>query len=155
MKLIQENTFEKSRKEINKFKEDQVVFSSDDDELNRKVMEKIKIDVLLINLAERKDYQKQRNSGLNQVLARIAKKAEICIGINLDEIIEANKFNKAQILARLEQNIKLCNKNKLKMIFTVKKKDNMRNIYDLKSLGLVLGMPTWMTKNLVIQSFFN
>ena len=154
MKLIQENTFEKVRKEINS-SQDKIVFTSEDDELNRKVMEKIKIDVLLISFSGRKDYQKQRNSGFNQVLARIAKKAGICIGINLDEIVESNKFNKAHLWARLEQNIKLCNKNKLKMIFVVQKKNNMRNIYDLKSLGIDSGMPTWMTKSLVIQSFFN
>ena len=27
-------------------------------------------------------------------------------------------------------------------------KENKRDIYDLRSLGLVLGMPTWMAKEL-------
>ena len=154
MKLIQQNNFEKARKEVSNSKE-KIIFTSDDDELNRKVMEKLKIAVLLLNLGERKDFQKQRNSGLNQVLAQIAKKAEICIGINLDEIIESGKFEKLKILARVKQNVKLCNKAKLKMVFVVQSKKNLRNLYDLKALGLVLGMPTWMTKNLSIQSFFN
>ena len=58
-----------------------------------------------------------------------------------------NSKGKAQseILARIKQNVKLCNKNKLKMKFIFEK--NKRDSYDLKSLGLVLGMPTWMTKN--------
>jgi len=147
MKLIQEKTFEKARAEIKKA-EDKICFSSNDDELNRKILEKEKIDVLLINLRERKDYQKQRNSGFNQVMARIAKKENVFIGINLDEIIETSKFEKTRILARLRQNIFLCKKQKLQMTFIVKNRNNMRNIYDLKALGLVLGMPTWMTKGL-------
>lgn len=123
-----------------------IIFTSDDDELNRKVLEKLPIQILLINLEKRKDFQKQRNSGLNQVLAKIAKKNKIQIGINLDEIIESK--NKHLILARITQNIKLCNKNKIQMQFITQNKKNKRNIYDLKSLGLVLGMPTWMTKGL-------
>ncbi len=152
MKLISQQKFEKARREINSSKE-KIVFTSDDDELNRKVLEKLRIDVLLINLDERKDYQKQRNSGFNQVLAKIAKKNKINIGINLDEIIKSNKFEKSKILARIKQNIFLCNKTKLKMVFVVQEKNNLRNIYDLKSLGLVLGMSTGMCKGIEIVSF--
>jgi len=149
-KIIKENTFEKVRKETqNAKKENQVIiFTSDDDELNRKVLEKLQIDILLLNQRNRKDFQKQRNSGLNHVLAKIAKKNKIAIGINLDEIIESSSKQKSEILARVKQNIKLCNKNKLKMKSIAQKKQNERNIYDLKSLGLILGMPTWMTKEL-------
>jgi ribonuclease P/MRP protein subunit RPP1 len=88
---------------------------------------------------------KQRDSGFNHVLARLAKKKNISLGINLDEIINSKSKEKSEILARVRQNIKLCNKNKLKMKFISSKK---RDRYNLKSLGLLLGMPTWMTKNL-------
>jgi len=145
--LIQENDFQKARNKIKKNKDKKIIFFSDNDELNRKVLEKEKIDILLLNQSKRKDTLKQRNSGFNHVLAKIAKKKEIIIGINLDEIINANQKQKSKILARVMQNIKLCNKNKIKMKFISLKK-NLRNIYDLKALGLVLGMPTWMTKEL-------
>jgi RNase P/RNase MRP subunit p30 len=177
MKIIQETTFEKVRKAINQsrktapersnlgYAERPIIFSSNNDELNRKVLEKLRIDILLINLEKRKDFQKQRNSGFNQILAKIAKKNNITIGINFDELIdapersnfgyaEASSFrghpcgkrhkNKSEILARIQQNIMLCNKNKLKMKFIAEKHN--RNIYDLKSLGLILGMPTNMMK---------
>ena len=146
--LIQEKTFEKARNEIKKNKGKIIIFSSEDDDLNRKVLEKEPINILLLNQKSRKDFQKQRNSGFNHVLAKIAKKNKISIGINLDEIINSNSKEKAEILGRIKQNIKLCNKNKLKMKFIAINKKNERNIYDLKSLGLVLGMPTFMTKNL-------
>lgn len=142
--LVKETDFMKTRKKIKENKGKIIAFSSNDDELNRKILEKEKIDILLLNQSERKDSQKQRNSGFNQVLAKIAKKNNVAIGINLDEIVEAR--NKSEILARVKQNIKICNKNKLKMKFIAEK--HKRNIYDLKSLGLVLGMPTTMTKEL-------
>jgi len=143
--LIKESSFEKARKKIKENKDKNIIFSSDDNELNRKVLEKEKIDILLLNQSKRKDFQKQRDSGLNHILAKIAKKNNVIIGINLDEIINSTPIQKSQILGRIIQNIKLCNKNKLKMKFI---SDEKRNLHDLKSLGLVLGMPTWMTKNL-------
>ncbi len=146
--LIQETDFNKIRKKIKDNPKKKIIFSSNNDELNRKIIEKEKINILLLNLENRKDRFKQRNSGFNQVLAKLAKKKNITIGINLDEILEAKGEKKKEILARIKQNIKLCNKNKLKMDFIYLKEKNKRNIYDLKALGLVLGMPTWMTSSL-------
>jgi ribonuclease P/MRP protein subunit RPP1 len=146
--IIQESTFEKARKAIQKNKGHKIIFSSDDDELDRKILEKESIHVLLLNQKSRKDFQKQRNSGFNHVLAKIAKKNNVIIGINFDEIINSDKKQKAEILARVKQNVMICNKNKLQMKFIAQEEKNKRSVYDLKSLGLILGMPTWMTKNL-------
>jgi len=145
--LIQEKTFEKARNEIRKNKGKTIIFSSNDDDLNRKILEKEKVDVFVPLLADRKDFQKQRNSGLNHVVAKIAKKNNVIIGINLDEIVKPKVKEKANILARVRQNVRLCNKNKIKMQFVFSDK-NKKEIHDLKALGLVLGMPTWMTKSL-------
>ena len=156
-KYIEENSFEKIKKQIKEnlrppkrgqpkeAPKAEIIFSSNDDKLNRKVLEKLEVDVLLLKQSKRKDFQKQRNSGLNQVLSKIAKKKNITIGIDLDEIINSKGKQKSEILARVKQNIKLCNKNKLKMKFCGGEK---RNLYDLKAFGLVLGMPTWMAKGL-------
>ena len=161
--LIQETSFEKARRKIRENKDKKIIFTSDDDDLNRKILEKEKINILLINKKNRKDFSKQRDSGFNQVLAKIAKKNNVEIGINLDEIIESTPQaysdksskkistrgkDKADILGRIRQNIKLCNKNKLNMKFIAQKKENQRSVYELKALGLVLGMPTWMTSSL-------
>ena len=145
--IINEADFLKARKKIREAQKDKIgiIFSSNDDELNKKVLEKEKINTLLLSLSGRKDWMKQRNSGFNQVFAKLAKKNNVSIGINLDEIIDAEKKEKAEILARIRQNIKLCNKNKLKMKFISKEK---KDKYNLRSLGLSLGMPTWMTKEL-------
>lgn len=137
----------KIKEEQNKNPKIKIIFSSNDDKLNRKILEKEPIDILLLNQSKRKDKLKQRNSGFNQVLAKIAKKNNIIIGINLDEIITSKGKNKSEIIARIKQNIKLCKKNKLQMKF-ISPRGNSRDIYDLKALGLVLGMPTWMTSKL-------
>ncbi len=144
--LISGKDFNEARRKIRESKSSgkEVVFASDDDELARKVLEKESVNVLLINQEGRKDKVKQRSSGFNQVMAKTAKKKNVAVGINLDEIIKASQEKKAEILARVRQNIALCNKNKLKMTFFPELKDK----YDLKSLGLVLGMPTWMVKDL-------
>jgi RNase P/RNase MRP subunit p30 len=144
--LIKENNFDKARKLIRENRNKKIIFSSDDDELNRKILEKEDINVLLINQAGRKDFQKQRNSGLNQVLAKMAKKKNIAIGVNLDEIILSEGKERARIIARISQNIRICNKNKLKMEVIALDKKNDRNVYDLRALNLVLGMPTNMLK---------
>jgi len=143
--IIIAKTFNEARKKIQDA-EKPIIFSSNNDELNRQILEKLPINILLISQKNKKDFQKQRDSGFNQVLAKIAKKNSVVIGINLDEIIEADQKQKAEILARIKQNIKLCNKNKLKMKFISQK--NKKDLYDLKSLGLILGMPTWMLKSL-------
>lgn len=148
--LIQEIDFNKIKNLVKENQGKRIIFSSNDDELNRKVLEKLSIDVLLLSQKNKKDFQKQRNSGFNQVLSKIAQKNKVVIGINLDEIIESKGKQKVEILARVRQNIKLCNKKKLKMIFVSEK--YKRDAYDLGALGLVLGMPTWMVKSL--QTFF-
>jgi RNase P/RNase MRP subunit p30 len=145
MEFIQEKTFEAARKKIRASKE-KVIFYSNDDELNRKILEKENIAVLLISQKNRIDFQKQRNSGFNQVLAKLAKKKGVIIGIDLDEIIDSRLVERSQVIARIRQNIKLCNKDKLNMTFISQK--YKRNSYDLLALGLVLGMPTWMFKEI-------
>jgi len=125
--VLTQKNFTKLKEEVKKNKEKTIIFSSENDDLNRKVIEKLPINILLINLSNRKDYQKQRNSGFNQVMAKLAKKKNITIGINLDEIIQERDLKKkSELFARLKQNIMLCNKNKLKMKF-ISQKNNKRN----------------------------
>ena len=142
--IVSGKDFNEARKKIRENKEREIVFTSNDDELNRKVLEKETISILLINQKGRKDRAKQRDSGFNQVLAKLAKKKSVILGINLDEILKTKEEEKAKILARVRQNVKLCNKNKLKMVFISEELNEAKDRYNLKALGLVLGMPTWM-----------
>lgn len=146
--FVEEKNFDAARKKIKQLKQEKIVFSSPDDSIARKVLEKEKINVLLVKQKNRKDKLKQRDSGLDSVMVKIAKKNNVEIGIFLDEILESSGKEKAEIFARIKQNVKLCSKNKVKMKFLFSHEENQRNDYDLRSLGLVLGMPTWMTSSL-------
>ena len=149
--IVTETNFNKLKNEVKKAKSENkiIIYSSDNEDLNRKVLEKLDVNIVLINQSKRKDFQKQRNSGFNQVMAKIAKKKKVTIGINFDEIIETNSSReKSEIIARIKQNIFLCKKNNLKMKFIIQKEKNERNKHLLNSFGLILGMPTSMTKAL-------
>ncbi len=63
--LIQETDFNKIRKKIKDNPNKKIIFSSNNDELNRKVIEKENIDILLLNLIKRKDRFKQRDESIN------------------------------------------------------------------------------------------
>ncbi len=148
--IISENDFQKAREAIKSARKSgkEIIFASNDDELNRKILEREKIDILLIKLEGRKDKLKQRNSGFNQVMAKLALKNSVAIATDICEIENAgSKIEKAKIIARLRQNVELCKKNKLKMVFIRNNSASSGN-RSLKALGLVLGMPTWMTKEL-------
>ena len=47
--LISEDNFDKARKQIKENQGKKIIFSSNDDELNRKVLEKENIEILLLN----------------------------------------------------------------------------------------------------------
>lgn len=141
MNIITAKTFEEARKNIKGAKEKPLVFSGGDDELNRKVLEKERVDIFLPALANRKDFSKQRNSGFNQVLADIAKKKEVIIGIDVDELKSAQLKEQSRLLSRVKQNIVLCTKKRLRMVFVSCKPYAKQ---DLQALGAALGMPSWM-----------
>lgn len=147
--IITQTNFDKARKLIREAREE-TAFCSDDDELNRKILEKCPPHVLLLNQKNRTDFAKQRNSGLNHVMAKLCKKNNVALGIYLDEIKNESSKQKAKILARIQQNIALVKKNNLAITFFSK---NKIDSYNLKALGLVLGMNTKMVKTLQAKTF--
>lgn len=112
---------------------------------NRKALESKKISMLVLNHRMGKDKLKQRDSGLNQVLCKIAKDNRIILAIDLNELIKTeDKKEKSKILARILQNIKLIKKfkNKFKLL-------NPSNKQQAFSLLLTLGLDTKQAKEAV------
>jgi len=62
-----------------------------------------------------KDFLSQRDAGLNHVLCKIAKENNKTIIFRFSDVIESE--NKASIIGKLAQNIKLCKKYETKYIF--------------------------------------
>jgi len=88
----------------------------------------------------KKDNFHYKSSGMNQVLAKLAKEKNICIGFNFNAVLRGK--NKPLVLGRMMQNVVLCKKYKAKMLIAsfAKKPNNLRFWKDLISFGVVLGM---------------
>jgi len=113
--LIETKNINEARKQIEKaFKEKKkVIVKAQNPEFKRKILEDKKVSVLLSpELAGeiRKEKLKERDSGLNEVLCRIAAKNKIAIGIDIKEILKTKEKERAILLSRVMQNIKLCKK---------------------------------------------
>jgi len=113
-----------------------------DELINRKALENRHIQMLLNAEPEEEDFMHFRNSGLNQVLAKLAKKNNIAIGFSFNKILKLNNEDKIDLLGKVMQNIMLCNKYKVKMVIVnfINNELDERNVNDIRDLGLTLGM---------------
>ena len=121
MQIINTTNINQARKEIQIFKKDkkQVIVQAQDPEFNRKILENKDVDVLFAPESHtRKDYMKQRDSGLNEILCKLAKENNITIAIDLNNLKKQEPKEKAITLARIKQNIDLCKRTKTKIILT-------------------------------------
>ena len=129
-----------------------VGFVGGDDVLNRRAIETLKINYLVSpERGPRKDGLKQRDSGMNQVIAKEARKRGVVIVIDFSEVSNLRGKEKALRLARLIQNIKICRKAgcSIKIASLGKEKKNVADEKARKSLGLSLGMSSGQAKDAV------
>lgn len=89
-----------------------------------------------------KDFMKQRGSGLNQVLCRLASKNQVVIGFDFNDLYAAN--NRGMILGKMMQNVNLCLKYKVRMYVFDSKCKRLDN--DLKAFAFIIGMNTSAVK---------
>jgi len=140
--LITTSNLNEARKQIQKIKREnknaEVIVKAHDEDFNRKILENKDVNILLTpELHNQADRLKQRDSGLNEILCRIAKNNNIKIGIDIDEIKKLDKKQKSKILARIAQNINLCKKTGAELVVfpknKYKKQDIMSFLISLKS----------------------
>lgn len=142
MKTINTSNINEARKQIEKARKEntseKIALLSQDDEFNRKALEIKGLNILIINEdINIKDYSKQRNSSLNEVLCDLAKKNNIKIAIDIEKISKKPYVEKAKSLSRLKQNIMLCKKSGTELIFLDNKQKK-----ELQSLFITLGAST-------------
>ncbi len=124
-----------------KKKNDFIIIESSDK--TRHIIEKLKPNLIYnLELVGRKDFIHHRNSGLNQILCKLANKNKVIIGINFNNFLKETKLRKDIIIGRIQQNIKLCRKYKVKMLIGsfATSPYEMRNPQDLLSFAIILGM---------------
>lgn len=133
--MIDTNNIEQARKEIQKLKKnnDEVVVLAKDDEFNRKIFEMKDVDIVVGLEFNRRDKLKQRDSGMNEVIAKLAKTSDIKIGIDISRIQILNKLEKGKVLSRIIQNIKLCRRTGAKIILL--NANNKEAVSFIMSLG--------------------
>ena len=156
MKIINTNNLNEARKQIQILQKnnttEKIALLSQDDEFNRKALEIKGLNIFIINESlEIKDYMKQRNSSLNEVLAKLAKTKNVSIAIPIQEIIKKEAKEKARAIARLIQNIMLCKKARTKMIFLNENKQI--DVKNLQSLLLTLGASTKQAEEAIKEGF--
>ena len=116
------------------------IVTGGDYELNKIILNNKYVNLLIDSEPLEKDFVHYRNSGLNQVLIKLAKKNNISIGFSLNRINNLNKLQKINLFGKIMQNIMLCNKYKVKLfIVNFINKNEHKNINDLIALGLSLG----------------
>ncbi|MEI6731805.1 MAG: RNase P subunit p30 family protein [archaeon] len=95
-------------------------------DFNRKSIESKKCDILSFPAKGiGKDRPKQLDSGIDQIVAKIAAKNGVSIALDIHALQQLSKEEKAIALARFKQNIKLCRKagTKIKILGTEQKKE--------------------------------
>ncbi|MEK6873073.1 MAG: hypothetical protein AABW90_03615 [Nanoarchaeota archaeon] len=116
--MITTTNINEARKQIQGLKKEgkQVIIQAQNDEFNRKILENKDVDIIVGLEFDRKDFLKQRNSGLNEILCKLAKENDIKIGVDISKVRRLDKLKKAKVLARMRQNIFLCRKIGCKII---------------------------------------
>lgn len=137
--MISTNNLEQAKKEIKNAKKKLIIVKAQSLEFNRKILEHGNFNILasIEFSAKQKPHQKALDSGLNHVLAKIAAKNNISIGIYLKELRSLSKEQKALALAKIRQNIKICRKAKAKISLL-----NVKDKKDALSFLLSLGAST-------------
>jgi len=132
--IIITSNIQQAKNQIKKEKSP-IIIKAQNLEFNRKMLEYGKFHILLdIHNTEGKDKLKKLDSGLNHVLAKIAAKNNIAIGIDLNRLRKLSCKKKAIEMARIVRNIETCRKAKCHVVL-INQKDKKDAFELLISLG--------------------
>lgn len=129
-----------------------IAMKGGDDVFNRRIIETLKINYLVSpERGAKKNNLKQRDSGINHVVAKEAAKRGIVIVIDMSEIAKLDKMEKVFRLERLIQNVKICRKVGcgIKIVSLAKNKNNIIDEKSRTSFGISLGMSSKQSSDAV------
>ena len=123
-----------------------VSFVGGDDAFNRRAVESLKIDYLVSpEQGLKKDGLKQRDSGINHVVAKMMAKSGIVLVVDFAEFAKLSGKEKALRLGRVIQNVKICRKAGCDV-----KIWGSEDMNALKSFGISLGMSSGQARDSTI-----
>ena len=120
-----------------------IVVLGGNNEINRTALESNYADLLLNpERKKEKDFMHYRNSGLNNVLCKIAKEKGKAIGIDFSEIKKMRERKDAERLGRILQNMRLCRKYKVPVVIASFAKNSRELVHaaELKTFARTLGI---------------
>ena len=131
--MINNQKIEEVKRLIKKEQSPKIILAQND-EFNRKIIEYGNFDILLsVEKGNRTNKIRQTDSGLNHIIAKIAKNKNVAIGIDLEEIKSLEPKQKAERLSKIIQNVKLCRKSKTKIAIKTNSLEKAREF--LSALG--------------------
>ncbi len=143
--MISASNIEQTKNLIKKSAEKPLIIEAQNDDFNRKILEYGHFDILLgIERGVRQRTLRNIDSGFNEVLAHIAAKNKVSLGIDMKELNQLDKEDKAKRLERLIQNIRLCRKSNVKIVLL-----NYRDAKEAFSFMTSLGASTKQAKEAV------
>jgi len=117
-----------------------VALQGRDDAFNRRAIETLKINYLVnVECEPKKDTLKQRDSGVNHVVAKEAARKGISFVIDMDYIGGLSGEAQARVLARVMQNIRICRRAKCGIKLFSKSEDDKGVESFLRGLGMSSG----------------
>ena len=116
--------------------------------LNRAAVETKEVDIL--THPERGRY----DSGLNHVMARLAKRNHVAVEINFNEILASTKKTRSRVMANMRDNIELAKRYKMPIILCSGAKSHwgMRDPLVMSSMAERLGVPLEKAKEAVSKT---
>lgn len=118
------------------------VFKSDISK-DRNLIERKGVDIIYeFEQDRRRDSMHFRNSGINQVIAKLMKEKNLVYGLSFSQILNASKLEQSKLIGRMIQNIMLCKKYKVKIIIAsfARNPYEMRDYRDLLAFAKTLGL---------------
>lgn len=102
-----------------------------------------------------RDFMHHRGSGFNHVMARFAAEKGVHLGFSFRSILNSSSVQRAQIIGRLKQNIRLARKYRVKTIIAsfAESPFEMRSPHDLANFFAVLGMHPKEAKDSLCREF--
>jgi ribonuclease P/MRP protein subunit RPP1 len=123
-----------------------------DNNFNRRAIEILKIRYLVSpERGEKRDTLKQRDSGLNHVLAKEAAKQKISVVIDMNEISKLSGLERSARIKRIIQNIKVCRKAKcdLKIASLATDSSGVVDVKGRSAIGVSFGMSSEQSRDAV------
>lgn len=124
-------------------REQDVVMAAGDSKLNRLASDCWEVDVIgSPETHGEKDFMHQMNSGLDYVIARACAEKGIAVELNFSNVLDAHGRKRAQVMARMAQNVRICRDAGCDMVVTSGARDEygLRAPRDLMAFGILLGM---------------